>query len=152
MYKKLIAGAGAALMLATAQPALALDFSAVRVKQSKNINQDCLVADGYDPVWSCFVNNYTKKAGHEALVPEPTVYLRADIPAGLLPYAFFTSLGQFVAMPYSDQELATVFNPVKDQFGNQDVRRAAATTFAAWALGATLTPQKLDFFRAALSR
>lgn len=152
MLKKIVIGLAAAVVLGAAMPALALDFSAVKVQYSKNINQDCMLKDGYDPVWSCFINHFVKKEGSAALVPQPTVYLRSDIPAGLFAYAFFQSLGQYAVLSYSDQELATVFNPAPDQFGNQDVRRAAASSFAAWALGAQLTPAKLEFFRTALSR
>ena len=55
-------------------------------------------------------------------------------------------------MPYSDQELAKVFNPAPNQEGFQDVRRAAAPPFAYWAAGGTVTPAKLEFFREAMSR
>ena len=141
-----------AALLAFAQPALALDFSKMKVKVSTSINKDCMISDGYDPVWSCFINDFKKVAGQEALVPTPTIYIRPDVPASLLSYAFLTSVGQYVSMPYSDQELAMTFNPVPNQRGFQDVRRSAASTFAYWASGGSIAPAKLDFFRAALSR
>jgi hypothetical protein len=145
-----------ALVIATAamiaQPAFAADFSHLTIKSSTVINKDCMVSDGYDPVWGCFINHFVPQAGQAALVSKPTIYLRADLPSALLPYVFFQNVGQFLAMPYSDQELAAVFNPAKDQFGSQDVRKAAANSFAYLALGGTLTPQKLNFFREALMR
>ena len=151
--KKIIASAvSAAALLSLAQPALALDFSKMQVKVSTSINKDCMLGDGYDPVWSCFINDFKKVAGQEALVPTPTIYIRPDVPASLLSYAFLTSVGQYVAMPYSDQELAMTFNPAPNQRGFQDVRKAAASTFAYWASGGTVSPAKIEFFRAALSR
>ncbi len=142
----------AGLLLALTQTAFALDFSKIKIKLSDNINSDCLVSGGYDPVWSCFQNDFKKVTGVEALVPTPTVYLRPDVPSPLLAYVFLNSIGQYVTMPYSDQELAVVFNPAPNQTGFQDVRRAAASTFAFWAAGGTVTPAKLEFFRSALSR
>jgi hypothetical protein len=140
------------LLVSVAQPALALDFSKLKIHVSQSINNDCNVSNTFDPIWSCFMNKYEKVPGHEALVPTPTIYMRPDVPAPLLPYVFFTSVGQYVSMPYSDQELAKVFNPAPNQEGFQDVRRAAATTFAYWAAGGTVTPAKLEFFREAMSR
>lgn len=142
----------AGLLLSLTESALAVDLSKLKIKVSPSINQDCLLSDGHDPVWSCFVNDFKKVPGVEALVPTPTIYLRPDVPAPLLPYAFLYSVGQFVAMPYSDQELAAVFNPRADQFGSQNFRHAAANTFAYWAAGGAVTPSKLKFFKAALSR
>ncbi len=139
-------------LLGLVQPALAMDFSKLEIKVSASINKDCLLSDGHDPVWSCFVNDFKKVPGVEALVPTPTIYLRPDVPAPLLPYAFLYSVGQFVVMPYSDEELATVFNPRADQFGSQNFRHAAANNFAYWAAGGTVTPSKLEFLKAALSR
>jgi hypothetical protein len=146
------AGFAATLLVSSAPQAFAVDFSKVKVSVSNDINNDCLVSKAFDPIWSCFTNKYEKVAGHEALVPTPTIYLRPDVPAPLLPYVFMTSIGQYLAMPYSDQELARVFNPAPNQEGFQDVRRAAATNFAFWALGGKLTPAKVSFFAEALAR
>jgi hypothetical protein len=145
-------GLTATLLISSAPQALAVDFSKLKVSLSNDINNDCLVSKAFDPVWSCFTNTYKKVAGQEALVPTPTIYLRPDVPTPLLPYVFMTSVGQYLAMPYSDQELAKIFNPAPNQEGFQDVRRAAATTFAYWALGGTITPAKVSFFAEAFAR
>ena len=141
-----------ASLLSITQPALALDFTKLNIKASTTINKDCSVSDGYEPILGCFINRYVPEVGSVALVPKPTIYLRADLPKSLLPYVFMENVGQYLAMHYSDQELAAVFNPVPDQFGSQNVRRAAASTFAYWALGGTVTPQKLTFFREAMAQ
>ncbi len=146
------AGLTAVLLLSSAPQAFAVDFSKMKVSFSNDINNDCLVSKAFDPVWSCFTNKYEKVAGQEALVPTPTIYMRPDVPAALIPYVFMTSIGQYLAMPYSDQELAKTFNPAPNQEGFQDVRRAAAATFAYWALGGTITPAKVSFFAEAFAR
>lgn len=142
---------GAAITMGLVSPALAADLGALRIKSSGNISNDCNAA-GYDPVWSCFINEYEKKSGSESLVPTPTIYIRPDLPAVIAQYAFLQSVGHYVAMPYSDQELAEVFNPAPNQKGFQDVRRAAAMHFALWALGGQLPPAKVEFFHKALLR
>lgn len=140
------------VLFAGAQSALAIDVSKVVIKTSETINKDCMVHDGYEPVMGCFANEYKAKAGSEALVPTPTIYLRADLPKSLLPYVFFTQFGNLLASRYSDEELAKVFNPAPDQMGFQDVRKAAASSFAYWAMGGTVTPQKLEYFKEAMAK
>ena len=141
----------AAITAGAASPALAADLGALRIKTSTNIASDCKAAS-YDPAWSCFMNEYEKKSGVEALVPTPTIYIRPDLPSVIAQYALMQSVGHYLAMPYSDQELAQVFNPAPNQKGFQDVRRAAAMNFALWALGGQLPPAKVAFFHAALLR
>jgi hypothetical protein len=150
--KTITALAVASSVLAFTQPTAAADFSKLQVKFSNSINSDCKIAEGYDPVLGCFINHFISQPGQEAMRIQPTVYLRPDLPAQLLPYVFFQNVGHYVFANYSDQELAVVFNPAPDQKGFQDVRRAAAHSFALWALGGSLTPAKLEFIRAALTK
>jgi hypothetical protein len=150
--KTVAALALASSVLAFAQPALAADFSKLQVKFSNSVNSDCKIAEGYDPVLGCFINHFISQPGQETMRIQPTIYLRPDLPARLLPYVFFQNVGHYVFANYSDQELAVVFNPVPDQKNFQDVRKAASNSFAYWALGGSLTPAKLEFIKAALTK
>ncbi len=150
--KTLAAVTVAATLLLTAQSALALDFKALELKVSNNINNDCGQPDGYDPVWSCYRNEFKPEAGQEALKAHPTIYVRTGISSALLPYALFHGVGEFVIGNYSDQELLAVFNPlpvIKESVG---VRSTAANAFAMWATGGSVTPAQMEFFKSAFAK
>mgnify|MGYP001607478202 CR=1 FL=1 len=137
---------------ATAAPALAADLSKVKVKFSDNINKDCFNFEGYDPVWGCFKNDFVAWPGHPDLRPDPTIYIKRDIPSALLPYVFLSNLSLYLTVNYSDQELAMIFNPVPTGNKTYDLRKSAANSFVTWVLGGKITPTKANFFREALLR
>lgn len=151
--KKIVSGAVVAVtVLSMATPALALDLSKAKLQWSDNINWDCMSIEGYDPVWGCFINNYVVWPGHPDLRPEPTIYIRKGLPAGLFSYVYLYNLSQYVTLNYTDAELAQVFNPITTGNRNLDLRKDAANSFVYWAMGGKLTPAKENFFREALAK
>ncbi len=145
-----LAGAVAATLLMAAQPALAADFSKLKVTLSDNINKDCLQPDGYDPVWGCFINNYLHWTGHEELMAQPTIYIRNNIPKELFPFVFLTNVGQFLLANYSDQEIAAAFNPPPSASSN--IRSIAANAFMMWFYGGHVPAAAQELFKAALNK
>ena len=153
MKKLLITAAVlAAGTLLSTQSALALDLSKVKVVFSESINKDCLQPEGFDPALACFVNSYEKWSSSEALVVKPTIYLRVGIAPQLVPYAFMRSMGDYALSSYSDQELASVFNPLPTALKTAGIRSSAINAFAQWALGGKTTPAQAEFFKKALAK
>lgn len=130
----------------------AADLSALRVISSSAINKDCMQPDGYDPIWGCFANVYTAQGGNSAMKVTPTIFMRNNIPAELVPYTFLQNVGQYLLSSYSDQDLMKVFNPVpsaKDQGG---IRRTAASAFVMWFYGGQVSADQADLFKKALTK
>ncbi len=109
------------LLLFIPSQSFAKDFSRLQVKFSTDINKDCSLSSGYDPVWGCYIQELLPGDAF----PKPKIFIRSDLPSTLLPYVFLHEFGHFLIYDESEEELKKFFDEVKkfnEEQGREVVR------------------------------